>query len=156
MSQIMRLINQYQKTVEIAVRKIKSETGVKDIFRSWQEGKIPQTKRFDEKLEYNFHGTGCVVTAGNMEADFDFGPDGRYDGFDLWRLELFLEMNASLQESFNEYVLTPTDLEKDFYALIEKKAIYNPKWFPGGSLYYLKVGGCQKDGVIGTKVRKTK
>lgn len=42
-----------------------------------------------QTIAYRFHGIGCCVTFGKVTVDFDFGPGGRFDGFDAWRLSLF-------------------------------------------------------------------
>src|SRR5438067_5207775 len=40
---------------------------------------------------YSFHGIGCRFQVGTSVVNIDFGPDGRHDGFDAWRLWLFAD-----------------------------------------------------------------
>lgn len=42
-------------------------------------------------MEFAFHGVGCRVEMGGKSVDFDFGEEGRHDGFDAWRLWLYAE-----------------------------------------------------------------
>jgi hypothetical protein len=40
-------------------------------------------------LHYVFHGTGLELRLGSHVVDVEFGHDGRFDGFDEWRLWRF-------------------------------------------------------------------
>ena len=45
-----------------------------------------------------FHGKGCRLQLGRRRfIDWDYGYEGRTDGFDLWRLEIFLRSRRKLQ-----------------------------------------------------------
>jgi len=37
-------------------------------------------------IHYYYHGIGCTVETDDLRIDWDYGIDGRVDGFDLWRL----------------------------------------------------------------------
>lgn len=37
-------------------------------------------------MSYQLHGNGCMIEYPDYCVDFDFGPNGRTDGFDAWRL----------------------------------------------------------------------
>jgi hypothetical protein len=45
----------------------------------------------ERKIVYQFHGLGCRVKFERIVVDFDFGPGGRHDGFDAWRLHQFAQ-----------------------------------------------------------------
>ncbi len=45
-----------------------------------------------DKYKYFYHGAGCRVHLTEDEViDFDFGVNGRIDGFDQWRLKSFVD-----------------------------------------------------------------
>ena len=64
---------------------------------------IPQRGILDEQqsISYSFHGIGCCVEFGTVVVDFDFGPNGRSDGFDAWRLQLFAESMPQYRQFAN-------------------------------------------------------
>lgn len=75
---------------------------------------------------------GCLAIIEGIEVDFYFGPNNRYDGFDLWRLGLFVSERATKYKDYtNENIL-----KHDFNSLVNSGIIYNPGWFPGDTLYY--------------------
>ncbi|RDS81603.1 hypothetical protein DWU98_10250 [Dyella monticola] len=66
-------------------------------------------------IRYRKHGYGCKVFLPDIAIDFDFGDQGEYDGFDLWRLRIFagerlvefgISSASELDGLFNEAVRT--------------------------------------------------
>jgi hypothetical protein len=65
-------------------------------------------------ITYELHGVGCAVYFPDLCIDFDYGPDDRTDGFDVWRLYIFAcELplkykkytdKGVLENEFKEYV----------------------------------------------------
>jgi hypothetical protein len=80
---------------------------------------------------YRKHGYGCDVTGDSWSVDFDFGDEGQIDGFDEWRLEIFLMENPQSSE-----VTTVEHLRNSFRAAVEAGEII----YSGRHLYYLKRG----------------
>ncbi len=88
MESIRVLIRDYQQAVEQAVSRLQASFDVTDLLAARRSGKVPKEGRADE-IEYSFHGLGCRAILDGIEVDFDFGPGGRTDGFDAWRLWLY-------------------------------------------------------------------
>jgi len=89
---LLKLIHEYQaKVLEAAslFEKYKSVSQTK-LMRARFEG-LPTDGFLDPEktIEYYFHGIGCCVTFSNVRVDWDFGHNGRIDGFDAWRLWIF-------------------------------------------------------------------
>lgn len=90
--ELRSLILDYQARVAQACRLIRERLGL-TIDNPFQcvEPSVPRRGWLDDAqtISYMFHGIGCRVMFGKVEVDFDFGPGGRFDGFDAWRLSLF-------------------------------------------------------------------
>jgi hypothetical protein len=90
--ELRSLILDYQARVADACRLISERLGltINNPFGWRQNGISPKGWLDDaQTIAYRFHGIGCCVTFGKVTVDFDFGPEGRFDGFDAWRLSLF-------------------------------------------------------------------
>lgn len=85
-----------------------------------------------ENAHYYFHGRGCLFQFDNGEIDVDFGPEGRYDGFDKHRLISFLEYRKKI---YNE--LTEKEFNRQFDNLINEKQIIKHPLEVDDHLYYL-------------------
>lgn len=62
---------------------------------------IPRRGTLPSGREYSFHGIGCRFVKDGVTTDMDFGPDGRIDGFDAWRLHLFARSCYANKTSLN-------------------------------------------------------
>lgn len=99
--ELRTLILDYQARVTVACRLIRERLGVTiDHQFSWRQPGIPMQGWLDDQktIEYMFHGIGCAVYFGTTVVDFDFGPNGRFDGFDAWRLSLFARSVPQYQQ----------------------------------------------------------
>jgi len=106
-----------------------------DDILAWRSCGLSRTGYLDSKHQhdYFFHGIGCRVGLGpELHIDWDFGHDGRMDGFDVWRLKLFLQERPELQR-----VLPLDTLERSFDEAIRDGAIASPWRAEHDSLYYL-------------------
>jgi len=85
------LIVEYQRKVSEACRLLRVRRQVDNPLGAWWDKKVPECGWLDEEqwIRFRFHGIGCRVTFGHVVVDFDFGPGGRHDGFDAWRLATF-------------------------------------------------------------------
>ena len=106
------VIEDYLQEVEHAVMLFKDIIGDKNPLKAWKDNDIPQKGKLTEGVEYEFHGIGCVLIYKNHEIDFDFGPEGRYDGFDLWRLTQFIESRAEKYPRYQDKDVLKGDFEK--------------------------------------------
>ena len=73
-------------------------------------------------ITYAFHGIGCCVKFGSTIVDFDFGPQGRHDGFDAWRLHCYAESVEEYHE-FDDVDLIQSHLDQlEFSGRIVKES----------------------------------
>lgn len=84
----------------------------------------------DETFTYSIHGVGCRVVAKSVIIDFDFGPGGRIDGFDAWRLSLFAQ-NSEFHD-----LSDLGKLEREIKELEKEATIVKPRLLPSRHLYY--------------------
>lgn len=141
-SSLLQLIQVYLDAVRRAVARLKECFGPGCLLEGWRLGKVPRLGKLGatQTVRYEFHGVGCRVVFGEVVVDFDFGPNGRTDGFDLWRLGLFLEDNKLTGASR----LSRDALRGAFESLERKGVISCPKWEPSPHLYYLVAPGRAK------------
>lgn len=108
------LIDDFLAQVEKATDLLELRFGTKCIIRLWRAKEIPQRGEILDGINYELHGVGCRVYFPELCVDFDYGPDGRVDGFDVWRLYIYAcEVpllhskyvdQGVLKRDFNEYV----------------------------------------------------
>ena len=96
---LLNLIADYQEEIKKFMKTFKNEYNRKDILRAWHEGVIEKEGSLPGGVEYELHGIGCRIYYSNIEVDFDFGPNNRFDGFDLWRLKEYLSFRKDLQKN---------------------------------------------------------
>lgn len=92
--ELQRLIVEYQRRVSEACRLLRERLPFDgNLLKARMHREVPQKGWLDDSqsVSYSFHGIGCHVRFGSVDVDFDFGPGGRHDGFDAWRLAKFAE-----------------------------------------------------------------
>ena len=91
---LVQIIEQFLADVSIAhdMLLVKTE-GIRPL-KAWREGTVSRRGKLRHRAGYEFHGVGCRVLWDGRRVDFDYGPEGRIDGFDLWRLQMYLQDNA--------------------------------------------------------------
>ncbi|MDJ1481724.1 hypothetical protein QNI16_14585 [Cytophagaceae bacterium YF14B1] len=102
---------------------------------AWVAGQIPQMGFIHVNgilSSYQFHGIGCRVTIRKQTIDFDYGRDHRTDGFDPWRIFLFLRDKTKDPLS----TLSVKELETLFGVLEKNGVIQKPSMSLGSHLYY--------------------
>ncbi len=131
---ILSLIEAYLAEIEAFRRVLNEETPLE----AYRSGRLPKRGSVgaDPEFFYEFHGVGCRVEVADRIVDFDFGPGGRSDGFDRWRL---LWYSQSRSEKFGEFHSLET-IQSELQRLTEKGIISCPNWSPSPHLYYLKEG----------------
>jgi hypothetical protein len=130
-SEIIQLIADYQRAVKIAVTAMKKQFKSAQLLRDCRAGKFARRGALENpKGRYQFHGGGCRVEISKRVIDFDFGPDGRTDGFDAWRL------NQYAQSAFEWGQFEMKQIEMGLAELTSAGLIHNPGLAPGTSLYY--------------------
>ncbi|MHC8319417.1 DUF6896 domain-containing protein [Pseudomonas sp. GB2N2] len=83
------LIDDFLAQVEKATDLLELRFGTKCILRLWRAKEIPQRGEILGGINYELHGVGCRVYFPKACIDFDYGPDERVDGFDVWRLYIY-------------------------------------------------------------------
>lgn len=128
-----QLIDTYLERVKYALELFREHKGIEDVMQ-WRSAGISRQGYLDDQkqIEYYFHGIGCYADTPQGPVDWDFGPNGRADGFDLWRLKVFVRENPEQFQCYSD----PTSLEQDFASAIESGAIERHSEDKYGSLYY--------------------
>lgn len=96
---IVLLIERYLEAVAMLSRRLAEELGVEDLFLARRRNEVPRAGPFGDGGEFQFHGIGCTIDDGSTCVNFDFYADGRFDGFDAWRLHTFAEDNAVFNDA---------------------------------------------------------
>ena len=130
-SDFKKVVDDYLSAVEVAISLFRQEIGETAPLKAWHDGRLPQTGRLSDEIEYQFHGIGCLLVFSDYEVDFDFGQEGRTDGFDLWRLTGYL---SSCKDKYPGY--SQEQLKHDFIAAVSSGEI-NKLQDSSSNLYYL-------------------
>jgi uncharacterized protein DUF6896 len=129
--QLRALIDDYIAAVARAVAVLRGHFGDIDFLRAIVSRQVRRVGRIGQ-VSYEFHGVGCWVRLGDCEVDFDFGPGGRHDGFDAWRLHLFAE------QSVRHQALSELDrVEAGLEVLALRGVVHAPRLEPSRHLWYL-------------------
>ncbi|MHC8298847.1 DUF6896 domain-containing protein [Pseudomonas sp. ZS1P83] len=109
-----QLIFDFLSMVDKATSLLEEKFGTRCILRLWRTNKIERCGTVVGDVTYELHGVGCAVYFPDLCIDFDYGPEGRTDGFDVWRLYIFAcELplkykkytdKAVLESEFKQYV----------------------------------------------------
>jgi hypothetical protein len=83
------------------------------------------------KARYRFHGVGCRFEIDGRVVDVEFGPSGRHDGFDVWRLGQYAS------SAFEWQGMDENQIETALSRLKNSGAIRQPHWEPSPHLLYL-------------------
>lgn len=132
-SDVLQLIADYQRAARAAVVGLKRQSAAANLLSAWKSGKLPRTGRLKQpRGRYSFHGAGCRFEISGRNIDVDFGPSGRHDGFDSWRLQQYA------QSAFEWLDLHPKEIEQSLLNLESSGLIVCPKLEPTPHLYYFK------------------
>ena len=128
---LKQLINDYLSDVKMGASLIEKQLGEENNIKDWNNY-IPRSGTLSDTINYQFHGIGCLFEFEDYDVDFDFGENWRIDGFDLWRLSLYVEERPSKYLKYND----KSKLKQDFEQAIEQGVIYKSKSVHD-NLYYL-------------------
>jgi hypothetical protein len=95
---------------------------------------VPKEGTLSTGLYFCFHGSGCYFEFQKVEIDVDFGPNGRCDGFDNWRL---LNFSKSLEKKYGALSVIE-DVDGAIELLYKDGILIRPGEYPSPHLYYLK------------------
>jgi hypothetical protein len=131
-SRIISLIREYSSAAAKAIMALRDASGVGDLLHGRRSGKIkPRGHIANTNIRYQFHGAGCLFEVGGGTIDIDFGPEGRHDGFDAWRL---CEFDKSVNPRRH---LSLKLIEIGLGELVRSGTIFKPGWEPSPHLFYL-------------------
>lgn len=131
---LREVVRAFQADVQRALSLFREHRNAEGVY-AWRRLGFEQTGHIDteKRYPYFFHGIGCCVHLDRTtHIDWDFGHEGRADGFDLWRLRKFLEERPLLQAS-----LPLSALEALFDAAVRNGSIVSPWRAHSDYLYYL-------------------
>ena len=135
-TELIKLISEYQLHVLGFVQAFHRRFGVDDFIGAWRRGEVPRQGTLDDRHEtrYEFHGVGCRFSPEWGEVDFDFGPAGRYDGFDGWRLWILAQSLPDEYPQFQRHEVVESVLGE----LVTDGVVIRPRWSPSPHLCYLR------------------
>lgn len=137
---LLRLISEYQLSVLgflKALRKQYQLKGDEHILKAVRtDRRVPEVGSLDDRFEtrFRFHGVGCAFTSDRGEVDFDFGPEGRHDGFNGWRLWEFALSRPEDYPMFQRVEVVESVLGE----LVTDGVVERPGWAPSPHLCYLR------------------
>jgi len=133
---LVDIIKDYQAGADKAVTIFKEKFGVGDILQGRRQKNYPRVGKLIENgiYRYAFHGSGLEVHFKDKVIDFDFAffPEPRHDGFDLWRLTLFIN---NQRNKYPEY-LDNDKLKAEFNELINNGTIGKPTLDHSTHMYF--------------------
>lgn len=80
------LIFDFLSAVKTSLQLLEDRFGSRSLHQLLHDKKIAQRGEIFKGVSYQLHGNGCMIEYPEHCVDFDFGPNGRTDGFDAWRL----------------------------------------------------------------------
>jgi hypothetical protein len=127
--ELLQLIHEYRAAVDHAARVLIQVTGCAEPLFAVRSARVPRQGVLPGGT-YRFHGVGCEVVLGDVTVDFDWGPDGRYGGFDAWRLSHFSEHRG---HPVDDKVIAAKLIELEKAGTIDA-----PRLEPSTHLYYVR------------------
>ncbi len=95
-----QLIDEYKANVNTAVLKLNNKSKETPHFFDESIGYLDE----NHLVSYEFHGYGCsVIFENGLFVDFDFGENGRCDGYKFWNLDTFIRYNLEINSKFLGY-----------------------------------------------------
>ncbi|WP_192564098.1 DUF6896 domain-containing protein [Pseudomonas gozinkensis] len=86
---LKELIIDFLTKVDSGTRLLEEYFGVRDIRRFWHTKAIKRCGKVTGGVKYELHGIGCFIHLPKETVNFDYGPNGEINGFDIWRLYNF-------------------------------------------------------------------
>jgi len=135
LDQFIALIREYQSRVEEGATLLREYKGLANPMY-WRQARIPREGFLDcdRTIEYEFHGIGCWMKLPWGEINWDFGLDGRLDGFREWFLWQFAERGTDHFAEFKDKQM----LERVFNEAVAKGMIQQTGLTLQDDLYYLR------------------
>ena len=134
--ELLKLIYEYQLHVLGFVQAIRTKFGVENLLAAVRSNDLPELGSLDDRYEtrFHFHGCGCHFESDRGKIDFDFGPDGRHDGFDGWRLWILAQSLPQDYPNLQRLAVVESLLGE----LVTDGLVTRPRWVPSPHLCYFK------------------
>jgi hypothetical protein len=134
---VSELVREYISCAKYMCNSLKNQFALEEepLLVAYRGKRIPKKGVLEGGIKYDFHGGGCYFEFDGGRIDVDFGPSGRCDGFDLYRLLDFLQSSEIIASKYNE--LDEETIRSELEDLVREKVIVSPGWYPNPSLYYL-------------------
>jgi hypothetical protein len=129
---LLDLIRRYIDLARDYALQLRQELKHDDLLTAVNAGTIARNGTLATGARYEFHGVGCDIHDWPLEFDFDFGPRGRSDGFDAWRLHRL----AAQLPGFDS-LCDPSVIERGLHELERRGLLRKPEWPPSPHLLYL-------------------
>jgi hypothetical protein len=129
---LQKLIGRYVGLATEYAAQLRQELPCQDLLRAVNSGAVPREGILPSGARYRFHGVGCSIEDSTLSIDFDFGPDGRSDGFDAWRLQTFGEQLPEFA-----FICDLESIENGLEHLRKEGVVTQPHWPPSEHLFYL-------------------
>jgi len=130
-STIRRWALEYIGEAKTMVDQLRLSHPFQDLLRAWRSGEVPRTGDLPGDVHYEFHGSGCIFQSPKRTVDLDFGPQGRCDGFDAWRLFQYAKANYG-----EDAVPCLADFTEGVVELEKCGEVRKPGWNPSPHLFY--------------------
>jgi hypothetical protein len=128
-----QLVSDFLSMVDKATELLREKFGTKCILRLWRSNEIERCGTITGDITYELHGVGCAVYFPELCIDFDYGPEGRTDGFDVWRLYIFA---CESPQKYKKYT-DKNVLKAEFEEYLNLGSFEKMSDSPGG-LYFFK------------------
>ena len=130
-SELLKIISDFQAKVKEANELLIQHLEIEEPHN--RPPTIEQVGLLGGKHKYFFHGVGCKVQISKKDViDFDWGENGRIDGFDEWRLCQFVRTRSKKYPSISE-----VDIKKWFQDAAKENEIALSKSQEYGDLFYV-------------------
>lgn len=129
---LLSLIRRYVEVASRYAANLREEFRQNDLLYAVNSHRMPREGFLPSGARYTFHGVGCTIEDPAVNIDFDFGPEGRSDGFDAWRLCGFAQQ---LPEFASLHDLP--SIERGLEQLRREGLVRQPRWEPSPHLFYL-------------------
>jgi len=118
---LMNAINDYKKDIELIIELFKKKIGNIHPLKAWRNGTLKQRDKLTNNIEIYFHGIGMSIffLKEDIDFDFDFGHNDRYDGIDYYKLKDYIEQRLDRYPEYNNM----DNLKKDFDNLIKNNVL---------------------------------
>jgi hypothetical protein len=129
---VRELIHMYVDATLRATEQLRRELHAEDLLSAVHRHEVPRVGELSDGTTFRFHGVGCLLQRDGVTLDFDFGPGGRADGFDAWRLSVFAQGRAADRTLHDESTIAEALDELERGGIIERAQLA-----PSPHLFYL-------------------